>query len=502
MGSSAPASYWLTRFLILRLLGVVYLVAFLSLAQQVRPLIGHAGLLPADTFLARVAAHAGSRAAGLQVLPSIFWLGASDRALVGGAWLGVALSAVVVAGFANAILLVILWALYLSFVHIGQDWYGYGWEIQLCETGFLAIFLCPLLDARPFPATPPPRGVVWLLRWLIFRIMLGAGLIKLRGDRCWRELTCLYWHYETQPIPNPLSRTLHFMPHWFHRLGVLFNHLAELVAPWFVFGPRLARHAAGTVLLAFQVFLIVSGNLSFLNWLTIVPILACFDDAFFARLVPAGLAARAARARAAARPSRGQAFATGALVVVVAVLSVAPVRNLVSPRQAMNRSFDPLDLVNTYGAFGSVGRVRREIVFEGTRDAVPDEHAHWREYEFPCKPGDPHRRPCVVAPYQYRLDWQIWFAAMSTVQDYPWTLHLVEKLLRGDRAVLALLGSNPFPDAPPRWIRARLYRYRFAREGTWWERTLVGDWLPPLSLDSAPFRRALAAYGWLDTSDE
>src|SRR5262249_33887262 len=239
-----------------------------------------------DTFLARVAAHAGSRAAGLRVLPSIFWLGASDRALVGGAWLGVALSAVVVARVAHALALAIPWALYLSLVHIRQGRYGYGWEVQLCETGFLAVFLCPLLDARPFPATPPPRGVLWLLRWLTFRIMLGAGLIKLRGDHCWRELTCLYWHYETQPIPNPLSRTLHFMPRWFHRLGVLFNHLAELVAPWFVFGPRPARHAAGTVLLAFQAVLLVGGNPSFLNLLTIVPVPARLDALFFSRLLP------------------------------------------------------------------------------------------------------------------------------------------------------------------------------------------------------------------------
>src|SRR5262245_1229051 len=333
-----PRSYWLTRFVLLRLLGLVYLFAFLSLAQQVLPLIGHDGLLPADALLARLTAHFGSRRAGFAASPSLFWLGVSDRVLLATAWLGVGLSTVVLAGFANALLLAVLWALYLSFVHIGQDWYGYGWEIQLIETGFLATFLCPLLDPRPFPRRPPPVVVFWLFRWLIFRIMLGAGLIKLRGDRCWRDLTCLYWHYETQPIPNPLSRGLHFMPRWFHRLGVLFNHLAELVSPWFVFGPRPARHAAGTVLLGFQVFLLLSGNLSFLNWLTIVPILACFDDGLLARVVPARLAARAARAGAAARPSRGQVFATGALVVVVAVLSVPPVRNLVSPRQAMNRS--------------------------------------------------------------------------------------------------------------------------------------------------------------------
>jgi hypothetical protein len=498
-------AYWLTRFLILRLLGLVYLVAFASLAAQVLPLIGRDGLLPATSFLDRVAAHFGSRAEGFLQVPSLFWLDVSDRALVLTARLGTALSLVVLLGYANALVLAVLWALYLSVVHVGQLWYGYGWEIQLLETGFLAIFLCPLLDGRPFPRRPPPTPVLWLFRWLIFRIMLGAGLIKLRGDPCWRDFTCLYWHYETQPIPNPLSRRLHFMPHWFHRLGVAFNHVSELVAPWFVFWPRAARHVAGGVLLAFQVFLILSGNLSFLNWLTIVPILACFDDSLLRRVLPARLVARAERAARAARPSRPQEVAVGALVVVVALLSVSPVRNLLSPRQAMNTSFNRLELVNTYGAFGSVGRERPEIVLEGTSDDVIGPDTIWRPYEFKCKPGDPARRPCIVSPYHYRLDWQIWFAAMSTPDRDPWVVHLVWKLLHGDRPTLGLLASDPFPDAPPRHIRAQLYRYEFAPPadpgGLWWKRTLVGPWLAPLSADDPRLRRFLAAHGWTTGGD-
>jgi len=499
-GDAGRAPYWLTRFVILRLLGLVYFIAFLSLAQQVLPLIGADGLLPARLFLDRVQTHFGSARAGFLQIPSLFWLDVSDGVLVTGAWVGTALSLVVLLGFANAVLLAMLWALYLSFVHVGQDWYGYGWEIQLLETGFLAVFLCPLLDGRPFPRRPPPVAVIWCFRWLIFRIMVGAGLIKLRGDPCWRNLTCLYYHYETQPIPNPLSRRLHFMPRWFHRAGVVFNHVAELGAPWFAFWPRLARHAAGVVLLAFQLFLIASGNLSFLNWLTIVPILACFDDTLLGRVLPGRLVARAARAAAEAEPSRAQRVAVAGLVAVVAVLSVAPVRNLLSPRQAMNTSFNRLDLVNTYGAFGSVGRERREVVFEGTRDEVPGDDTRWHAYEFECKPGDPARRPCVIAPYQYRIDWQIWFAAMSTADRYPWTLHLLWKLLHNDPGALSLLATNPFPDAPPRWIRARLFRYEFAPPddptGAWWKRTALGPWIPPLSADDPRLRRFLAMYGW------
>ena len=497
--SSAP-TYWLTRFLILRLLGGVYLVAFLCAARQIIPLIGSHGLLPLDLFLGRVDAHFGSRLEGFLQFPSLFWLGSSDAWLTGVAWIGAALSLLVLAGYANALIMALLWALYMSFVHVGQDWYGYGWEIQLLETGFLGIFLCPLFDGRPFPSRPPSPPVLVLFRWLIFRIMLGAGLIKLRGDPCWRDLTCLTTHYETQPIPNPLSRTLHFMPLWFHKLGVLFNHLAELVAPWFAFYPRLARHVAGGILLFFQIFLILSGNLSFLNYLTIVPILACFDDSLLSRLLPGWIVRRAARARETAVTSRSQRWAAVGLVLVVGFLSLNVVSNLLSERQAMNTSFDRLELVNTYGAFGSVGRIRREIVFQGTADAAESETSVWREYEFVCKPGDPQRRPCLVAPYQPRIDWQIWFAAMSSPDRYPWTLHLVWKLLHNDPGTLSLLAGNPFPDAPPRFIRAVLYEYHFAppgnATGAWWERRPLGIWIPAVSTEDPRLLRFLAAYGW------
>ena len=193
-------SYWLTRFIILRLLGSVYAIAFLIAAQQLVPLIGEHGLTPANHFLTSIQTQLGSRMAGMFNIPTLFWFGISDNALSIFAWIGLGLSLIVLGGYANAIILTVLWAMYMSIVHIGQIWYGYGWEIQLLETGFLSIFLCPLLDGRPFPKCRPPIFVFWLFRWLGFRIMIGAGLIKLRGDTCWRDLTCLYYHYETQPI--------------------------------------------------------------------------------------------------------------------------------------------------------------------------------------------------------------------------------------------------------------------------------------------------------------
>jgi hypothetical protein len=493
-------SYWLTRFVILRLLGFVYAVAFLVAAQQLVPLIGAKGLTSAHNFLSVVHSEFGSRTAGMLHMPTLFWFGVSDNGLSIFAWVGFGLSLVVLTGYANAILLAVLWGMYMSIVHVGQIWYGYGWEIQLLETGFLSIFLCPLIDGRPFPNSRPPILVFWLFRWLGFRIMVGAGLIKLRSDPCWRDLTCLYYHYETQPIPNPISRYLHFAPRWFHQIEALWNHFVELIVPWFSFGPRTARHVAGVLLVIFQVILFISGNLSFLNYLTIIPFLACFDDAFLSHFLPKLLVRRAEEAAAQSPPSRINDGIAVALSILVAYLSIAPVLNLVGGRQLMNYSFDPLDLVNTYGAFGTVGRERDEIIFEGTSDAFITGETKWMEYEFKAKPGDPNRRPPFIAPYQPRIDWQIWFAAMASPADYPWTFHFVWKLLHNDPRTLSLIANNPFPSAPPHYIRARLYRYQFAPLGekAWWKREPIGEWLPALSADDEEFRRILAAMFWLD----
>ena len=505
VAGNAGESYWLTRFVILRLLGGVYAVAFLVATKQILPLIGSQGLLPVNLFLARVQETLGSTVAGFIRLPSIFWFAHSDAFLQTMAWIGFAVACLVMAGYANAIIMAALWVLYMSFVHVGQDWYGYGWEIQLLETGFLAIFLCPLLDGRPFPKRAPPVVILWLFRWLIFRIMVGAALIKLRGDSCWRDLTALYYHFETQPIPGPLSRWFDSLPHWILKGGVLFNFLAELIAPWFAFYPRVARHIAGVIMISFQVTLVLSGNLSFLNWLTIVPALACFDDSFWSKLLPDLLTRRATAVAASAQPGLLISRTAWAVAAIVALLSIQPVVNLISPTQVMNTSFDPLDLVNTYGAFGSVGRERMNVVFEGTDAATPDDSAVWKSYPYLALPVALDRRPPQIAPYQPRLDWQMWFAAMSTPDQYPWTAHLIWKLLHNDPGALSLFGGNPFPERPPRYVRAVLYHYQFAPRGTpdgnWWKREELGLWLPPLSADDPRLIQFLKQAGWLQSTN-
>jgi len=347
--------------------------------------------------------------------------------------------------------------------------------------------------------------MLWLFRWLIFRIMLGSALIKLRGDECWRDLTALYYHFETQPIPGPLSRWFDFLPRWILKAGVLFNFLAELIAPWFAFYPRRARHIAGGIMVLFQLTLIASGNLSFLNWLTIVPALACFDDSFWSKILPRALTRRAVAAAESARPSIPMRRTAWAVAVIIALLSLQPVVNLISLNQIMNTSFDPLDLVNTYGAFGSVGKERLNVVFEGTDDNVPDDRAVWKAYPYEALPVALDKRPPQIAPYQPRLDWQMWFAAMSTPEQYPWTLNLIWKLLHNDPGALRLFGGNPFPNKPPRYIRAVLYRYQFAPPGNpngdWWQREQLGLWLPPLSAADPRLLTLLKQAGWLEDTN-
>jgi Lipase maturation factor len=463
--------FWLTRLCFQQSLAFIYLIAFLIAANQFIPLLGKRGLQPVNHFV---------RYVPFQRSPSLFYFNCSDRFIRFAIWCGVALSVFAVTGFSESFGLAVsmltwalLWMTYLSLVNVGQTFYSFGWETMLCETGFLAIFLGSA-DTRA------PVVVMWLIVWLLFRNMFGAGMIKLRADPCWRDLTCLYYHYETQPLPNPLSWYLHYSPRWMHKLGVLFNHAAELPVPWFYFAPAPFCWWAGGLTILFQITLILSGNLSWLNYITIVLAIPCFDDRLLARFIHIPHSTPA-------HMSLPLTIAVAGLAVLVLALSYWPARNMFSRRQLMNASFDPLHLVNTYGAFGAVTRERLEIVIKGTDADRPNESAQWREYEFKGKPGDVHRPPCIVSPYHWKLDWQMWFAAMSPPELHPWIFGVVEKLLEGDRKFLRLFAHNPFPNAPPKYIRADWYRYNFSKSGerAWWTRSYVGTYLPPMTLSSA-----------------
>jgi hypothetical protein len=272
------------------------------------------------------------------------------------------------------------------------------------------------------------------------------------------------------------------------------------VAPFGVFGPRPARLVAGGLIVVFQSILIASGNLSFLNWLTLIIALSCFDDQAICRVLPEKtrqIAGARLTTLAAAPLSAGRRYVSIALALVVGLLSLNPVVNLLSPRQAMNASFEPFNLVNTYGAFGSVSRERYELIIEGTSAAELDERSVWREYELPCKPGRVDRRPCWITPYHYRLDWQLWFVPLAPDRNRPWFLSLTNKLLHADAAVLSLFASDPFAGRAPHYVRASFYRYQFAPRGSGatWRRTPAGQYLAPVSRDDPEFAEALRAYG-------
>ncbi|HEV8536440.1 MAG TPA: lipase maturation factor family protein [Candidatus Limnocylindria bacterium] len=470
----AAPDYWLSRFVFQRALGAIYLIAFLVAVDQFRPLLGERGLLPVPEFV---------RAVPFRRSPSLFHFRYSDRLLVVVAWSGVALSIIAILGLfdrpelpaaLSMLVWALLWALYLSIVNVGQTFYAFGWESLLLEAGFLAIFLGP-------STTTPQFGLVILLRWLLFRVEFGAGMIKMRGDRCWRDLTCLYYHHQTQPMPNPLSWYFHHLPKRVHRLEVLGNHLAQLVVPWFLFFPQPIASLAGLVILVTQSWLVVSGNFAWLNVITMTLAIASFDNSAL------GLIFGFAPAQPLDSPGWYVAIVL-AYTALIVVLSYRPARNLLSRRQLMNYSFDPFHIVGTYGAFGSVTKERYEVIIEGTDDTVLTPQTVWREYEFRGKPGDVRRRPPQVAPYHLRLDWLMWFAAMSSPMYHEWFVPLLAKLLEADRPTLRLLRRDPFGGKPPRFVRALLYLYRFTTPkeyrdaGAWWSRELVSDYVRPVTL--------------------
>lgn len=464
--------YQLARAAIERGLGVIYAVAFIAAYRQFPPLTGEHGLEPAPRWLA---------ASSFWRAPSLFHLGYSDRLLRASAVLGATLALLMVIGIPQRAPLPVtmatwlaLWVLYQSIVNIGGTFYGFGWESLLLEAGFLAVFLGNAAIAPPWP-------VLAAYRWLAFRLELGAGLIKLRGDSCWRELTCMDWHHETQPLPNPLSWFFHHLPRPLHRLEVLGNFAAQLVLPFGLFLPQPIATGAAAGMIATQLYLVASGNYAWLNWLTIVILFAAVADPVAGPLLgwsPAPMASL----------PMWFALLVLALALLVLVLSWRPARNLLSRQQMMNASFDPFHLVNTYGAFGTVGRRRYEVVIEGTDDESGGSRSRWREYEFPGKPGDVRRMPRQFAPYHLRLDWLMWFLPLSPRYGDSWFVPLLVRLLEGDRALLRLFAHNPFPRQPPVWIRAVLYAYRYTtwqewrRTGAWWVRTPAGMYVDAIRL--------------------
>ncbi|MGW9587206.1 lipase maturation factor family protein [Microbacterium sp. NPDC055455] len=492
MDGFAAVDFEFARQVLQRGIAALFVVAFVSSLNQFRPLLGERGLLPAPELLDWASS---SARAGRLLRPTLFrYVRYTDRRLVALCAAGIVVAAALAAGIPQLgppwvpmACFLALWLGYMSITSIGQTFYGFGWEMLLLEAGFLAAFLGS--DDQP-----PPTAVIVLFWWLVFRLEFGAGMIKIRGGREWRDLTALMYHHETQPMPGPLSRQAHLLPRWFHRGEVVGNHFAQLVVPWFLFAPLLGTVVPGpvpavigavaaAVVIATQAWLVVTGNFAWLNWMTIV-------IAFSAIGLP-GIGSDA-RPAASAPPWIVDGMplywvvVTGAVGALYAVLSWWPLRNLFARRQLMNASFNRWQLANAYGAFGTVTKERIEIVVEGTMDDDPDA-ATWHEYGFKGKPGDVRRVPRQYAPYHLRLDWLMWFLPLGRSLDDWFTAFLV-RLLEADAPTLRLLAHDPFAGERPRWVRAVSYRYRFTgreefrRTRARWTRDRRRPVLGPVSL--------------------
>jgi lipase maturation factor len=435
-------------------------------------LIGEHGILPLGSYLRNAAGVLGG--SRWRMLPTVFWLDSSDAFLKVVCFLGAVCAVLVFVGIGWRIALVFCYIFYLSLVHAGQDFTSYQWDMLLLEVGFLAIFI----GWHPL--------VLGLFRWLLFRLMLLSGLAKLMsGDPTWRNLTALRYHYETQPLPTPLAWYANLLPLSVQRASVAGMFAIELLVPFLLFLPRRWRMSAGAAIAILQLSILLTGNYTFFNWLALALCLFALDDDAVLRWVPRRIIPRI-------RPIEGgrvkgpiAATAAGVVLVLSLILFVSAVAGRTwRPATQLVRLMSPFGIANNYGLFAVMTTSRDEIILEGSNDGYK-----WLAYEFPYKPGDVYRAPPVIAPLQPRLDWQMWFAALGTYRNNPWFVNFAVRLLQGRPEVTRLLRTNPFPTAPPRFIRANIYRYWFTdytrghQTGAWWNRTPRGVYMRAISLD-------------------
>jgi predicted DCC family thiol-disulfide oxidoreductase YuxK len=524
----APQSHQLVRSIFLRSLGIVYLIAFVSLWTQIVGLIGHNGITPVQDLLKSVEQYVSAEHHEVEryhLLPTLCWFGASDGSLKWQCAAGTALAILLVIGVAPAPCLFLLWLIYLSLTSAGNVFLGFQWDALLLETGFLAIFFAPLrlLPRRPSRESPPSRIVLWLLRWLLFRLMFESGVVKLTwGDATWIKLNALNLHYETQPLPTWIGWYAHQLPQWFQKSSTVVMFAIELAVPFLIFAPRRPRQLAAVVFVVFQLVILLTGNYCFFNLLTIALCLTLLDDAgmqacsrwlgdlwrrIISRLPRDQTPDEPAAPQSAPSPPRRSAWGLAVTLPLLAlVLGTSYVQlfdsfiggmpgekrarlseRWLGPMLSLEEWLAPFRSFNGYGLFRVMTTTRREIVIEGSDDGV-----NWKAYEFRYKPGDVTRRPGFVEPHQPRLDWQMWFAALGDYRQNPWFINLCARLLQGSPEVLSLLKQNPFPDAPPRAVRAMIYEYHFTdpatrrRTGEWWHRELKGIYLPSISLSPRP----------------
>ena len=480
-----PPAYFVARRWFLRALGLIFLIAFVSLWVQIDGLIGSNGIIPVGEFLPAVRAQLGDRA--VSILPTLCWFNSSDaflHFLCGG---GVVLSLLLIVGIAPALSLVALVVFYLSLAIAGQTFLSFQWDILLLEAGFLSIFLAPW-RLWPKRRTDPPisRAALFLLKLLLFKLTIMSGVVKLTsGDDSWWDLTALDYHYWSQPLPTVIGWWADQSPEWFKRFSVAFCLVVEIIVPFFIWAPRRLRLLACGLLVFLQIMIAATGNYCFFNLLTIALCLLLIDDTIWRRQNATVIDRRYKYS------DRLSIYAAAIVIVFTLPLNARLIYGAFKPEAEwspmLGRIYARAEasrIVNGYGLFRVMTKDRREIVVEGSADGID-----WKPYEFKWKPGDVMRAPGWCAPHQPRLDWQMWFAALSSYQQNPWFVQTVISLLHGKPKVAALFERNPFPQSPPRYVRATFYRYRFTtteehrQTGAWWKRQELGEYLPSVSLE-------------------
>jgi hypothetical protein len=454
------------RSLFLRGLAVIYLIAFASLLPQISGLIGSQGILPAHDYLETVRSEYGR--SSYTLFPTLAWFNSSDAFLVALVWTGIAFSVCLLAGFIPLPAAICLFLLYLSIDTLGQVFYSFQWDALLLETGFAAILLAPW-GLRPSYSAPIPRVMLWVFRFLIFRLMIESGAAKLlSGDPTWRNLTALKYHYETQPLPTPVAWYVHQLPLLLQKLSVVGVFVIELLAPFFFFTKRRLRIVAALSTIALQLMIAFTGNYTFFNLLTILLCVFLFN-------------VKTAEKTPAIVSFVGVALITLGALQLLTMAGIVPASP--QPVPWIQLHADTFHIISQYGLFANMTTTRPEIILEGSDDGEV-----WKPYEFEYKPGNVKRHLPWVAPYQPRLDWQMWFAALSSPQQNPWFSRLIVRLLEGQADVTNLLAVNPFPDKPPHFIRAEIYDYHFTdwsirrATGAIWSRSPLGEYFPVVSL--------------------
>lgn len=497
-------SWVVARWVFLRLLGLVGLIAFASYFVQAHGLIGSDGIIPAADYLDSLRTRLSQAGATSDVeaflrAPSLLWLSAGDATISAVCAGGIAASAGLLVGLWPRAMLAVIWLLYLSLGSASSLFMGYQWDVLLIETSFLAIFLAPP-GLWPRRSDTVSRAALFLMQWLLFRLMFMSGVVKLTsGDQTWRDLTAMSYHYMTQPLPAWTSYFAHHLPGWFHRIETFGVLALEIIVPVLLFMPRRVRRLAAILLGALQLVIMATGNYGFFNLLALALCVLCLDDEPLERILPARLVAwirgerpeRAAEGRGARLRSR---VMVGVAAVLVTLSSLQMIGEFVGKRlvpRSVAGVYQPFRTINNYGLFRVMTTERPEILLEGSRDGQD-----WRRYDFKWKPDRLDERPGFVEPHMPRLDWQMWFAALGQCRGNGWLLEFQRRLLEGSSEVSALIEENPFPDRPPKYIRTSTWKYEFSaphqrqETGQWWTRELVGPYCPPVTLQNGRLSRA------------